>query len=506
MEISNYRELKEAFVQVKINEANKAQEQQLWNEVQAYSNELISEGYDLSEMTWDDMREAYMAENFFAANTGKDEAKRNKPASNDNYAGGAIGQLQRLGDKVSGNQSRINKARSYETSVNNIRDRKIRSGNGNRNTAISQNDIAAETAGRNKQKKTTSTASTSSGVSKAEQDRLKREADRKRRAGQQSDLRGGSGSSSGSAGSAGSGGSGGSGGSQRSSQRPAAPAPAKQTGDKAKDMKSWATANPELARRQKERQRTRGTSASTNPMMADLKSRAPKPSAQAKNTPSITGNKASSFISKGGSKATQAPAKPTASAMKPGRLRAALDSVRKESADQFDIRFQELLRKGFYRSDVMELMVHEATKHIDEEEEARKKRNKKINKVEMCPTIDESVLEVVFEEWIDEMVDDGYDLSECYETDLFKAFLTQISEDAGTYYHLEYLGRISLEEASALSVEDQMRVSQAYFKKRNARSEEEKEAEKKRDARSRSKRSAMHSKPDPYKARAGESD
>ena len=56
------------------------------------------------------------------------------------------------------------------------------------------------------------------------------------------------------------------------------------------------------------------------------------------------------------------------------------------------------------------------------------------------------------------------------------------------------------------SVADQLKVSREYFKKRNARSPEEKAAEEKRDAKSRAERGAMHKKPDPYKARAGESD
>jgi hypothetical protein len=60
--------------------------------------------------------------------------------------------------------------------------------------------------------------------------------------------------------------------------------------------------------------------------------------------------------------------------------------------------------------------------------------------------------------------------------------------------------------AEGLSVEDQMKVSQDYFKKRAARSPEEKAAQEKKDAESRAKTSAMHKKPDPYKARAGESD
>ena len=60
--------------------------------------------------------------------------------------------------------------------------------------------------------------------------------------------------------------------------------------------------------------------------------------------------------------------------------------------------------------------------------------------------------------------------------------------------------------AEGLSVEDQMKVSQDYFKKRAARSPEEKASQEKSDAQSRAKTYAMHKKPDPYKARAGESD
>ena len=53
--------------------------------------------------------------------------------------------------------------------------------------------------------------------------------------------------------------------------------PAAQTGDKAKDMATWAKANPKLAAKQAERDRTRGTSASTNPLMKDMKSNMPAP-------------------------------------------------------------------------------------------------------------------------------------------------------------------------------------------------------------------------------------
>ena len=57
-----------------------------------------------------------------------------------------------------------------------------------------------------------------------------------------------------------------------------------------------------------------------------------------------------------------------------------------------------------------------------------------------------------------------------------------------------------------MSVADQMRVSNEYFKKRNARPQAEKDAEKMKNQQSARKTLALHKKPDPYKARAGESD
>ena len=48
--------------------------------------------------------------------------------------------------------------------------------------------------------------------------------------------------------------------------------------DKATNIATWAKANPKLAAAAAERERTRGTSATTNPLMKDLKSRLPAPS------------------------------------------------------------------------------------------------------------------------------------------------------------------------------------------------------------------------------------
>jgi hypothetical protein len=51
-------------------------------------------------------------------------------------------------------------------------------------------------------------------------------------------------------------------------------------------MQQWAAANPKLAAAAAERSRTRGTSATTNPQMADLKSRLPAPSSPSPSTAS----------------------------------------------------------------------------------------------------------------------------------------------------------------------------------------------------------------------------
>lgn len=483
MDHKSHRLIKESYLEVRQNQSHKLQEQQAWKEVQEYANYLVNEGYDLSDMTWDEVYEAYLEEQGgrsgdFRLRQRKEreaeraakEAERKKNNDIDFRAGG--------GDKANNERKGANSPSSTERNYTQSQTRN----SGRSNLYKGGGGDAAVAAGKSRDeviaqgRKNFSSSQTSNTKKETEPAKTTQTT-------QQT--------------------------TQPSTQRTAAQTPAKQTGDKAKDMASWAKANPKLAAAKARRDKVKATNASSNPLMKDMKTRMPKPTdtkSIAKTTPSTTGNKASKFMSPGGSKATAAVNKPST---KPD-MRTALASVGKqktnESADAFDARFQELVNSGFPKEVAIELMVYESTKHVDEKKEARKKNRNKIRKVELCPTIDESILDVVFDEWIEEMVSEGYDLSESYESDLFNSFLTQISEDTNTYHHLEFLGRVSLEEATKLSVEDQMRVSRAYFAKRNARSDEEKEDEKKKDARSRSERSAMHAKPDPYKSRGGESD
>jgi hypothetical protein len=101
------------------------------------------------------------------------------------------------------------------------------------------------------------------------------------------------------------------------SAKPAAPAPAGQTGDKAKDMATFSKANPKLAAASAERDRTRGTSATTNPLMKDMKSRLPAPKPASGNTLSQTAAAASK----------PAAFNPTSSAPKPSTPPAAASST-----------------------------------------------------------------------------------------------------------------------------------------------------------------------------------
>ena len=69
-----------------------------------------------------------------------------------------------------------------------------------------------------------------------------------------------------------------------SSTRPAAAKPAAPAAPKGDAMSQWAAANPKLAAAKAERERTRGTSATTNPLMKDMKSSLPAPSTPSPST------------------------------------------------------------------------------------------------------------------------------------------------------------------------------------------------------------------------------
>jgi hypothetical protein len=108
----------------------------------------------------------------------------------------------------------------------------------------------------------------------------------------------------------------------RPAARPPAPAPAAQTGDKAKDTATWAKSNPKLATAAAERDRTRGTSATTNPLMKDMKSKlpAPKPSGGALSQATAAASKPAAFNPTRTATTPAAPVNKATGSKKPGSI------------------------------------------------------------------------------------------------------------------------------------------------------------------------------------------
>ena len=132
---------------------------------------------------------------------------------------------------------------------------------------------------------------------------------------------------------------------------------------KSERMAAWAKANPKLAKAQQQRQATRGTTASSNPMMRGLGT-APKKSTTTAPKASTTGNKASSFMSRGGSAATKATPSPGARAalsaagakFNPNAPKIKLtNSV---DMSEFDIIIEHLVEQGFPVEEALKLMVN----------------------------------------------------------------------------------------------------------------------------------------------------
>ena len=63
MDLNSYIQLKEAYCQVGKPQQLAESNDSIWEEVEAFAHALVEEeGLDLSDMTWDDLREAYLAE------------------------------------------------------------------------------------------------------------------------------------------------------------------------------------------------------------------------------------------------------------------------------------------------------------------------------------------------------------------------------------------------------------------------------------------------------------
>jgi hypothetical protein len=233
-------------------------EDQVWEEVEIWVNALIEEGYDLSDYTWEEMFEAYISEqgqsgssprasagvsqDSFSRAIRGDGPARNQPKPGSNIRGG--GQFR---PKMGSLPSSARQVTQYPQGVS--------TGVGGGNSGASRSDTPAKPAttpekpATTPEKPATTPAKPSAGA-----------------------------------------------------PRPAATAPASPkvapTKPAGSAMDQFAKANPKLAASAAERARTRGTSATTNPLMRDMKSRMPAPSTPSPTTTSTAFSKSTPSLSK----------------------------------------------------------------------------------------------------------------------------------------------------------------------------------------------------------------
>ena len=357
MHINEYRELKELCAKVtcesasqtrqRITESNQIQveERRLWSEIRAWVDELIDEGYDLSDYTWSELYESYVSEDFFSANTGRDEAKikrdkekrEREKAERESKAAKAREDADRAAGRASEVRDENGNSVRYTRGSDGSTRRK-----GQKATLNGKQvrwNVDASGKGSWKPVGGSSSSDTKPEQTKPEQTKPEQTKPEQTKPEQtKPDTR-------------------------PEPVKPAKPVRQGQTGDKAKDMATWAKANPTLAKAQQERDRTRGTSATSNPMLRDSSSRLPSPS-----------------------KATQTPATPKpdtsqgrAISKSPSKIDTKIDKVKpvkpvSEGIDVFDIVYNHLVESGFHFSEASDLMLEMDVEKIIRilEEEKRK--------------------------------------------------------------------------------------------------------------------------------------
>jgi hypothetical protein len=276
LDIRELMNLKEAYAEVYT--PQELTEEQVWEEVEIWVNSLIEEGYDLSDYSWEEMYESYIEEqgqsgssprasagvsqdSFSRAIRGDGQA-RNQPKPGSNIRGG--GQFR---PKMGSLPPSARQVTQYPQGVS--------TGVGGGNSGASRSATPAKPA--------TTPARPSAGAPAASRPSAGAPATSARpSAGASAAPRPAATTSA--------------------APRPAATTPAAKpapaaTAPAAKPsaMDQFAKANPKLAAASAERARTRGTSATTNPLMKDMKSRLPAPK-----TPSPTTAKTGFDLAKKG--------------------------------------------------------------------------------------------------------------------------------------------------------------------------------------------------------------
>jgi hypothetical protein len=229
-------------------------EEQVWEEVEEWVNTLIEEGYDLSDYTWEEMFEAYLGEQGGTRGGGERATSQQVGAINRG--------LSSFGQSIGQSISAANKVPTSSGSRN------VRGGGSRPATAVAKPAPSGTNSGQfgryvpGSQQVKTPTATTPTKLAPVTPATAKP---------------------------------------APTATRPSAssptPKPAAATAPAAKPsaMDQFAKANPKIAAASAERDRTRGTSATTNPLMKDMKSRLPAPK-----TPSPTTAKTGFDLAKKG--------------------------------------------------------------------------------------------------------------------------------------------------------------------------------------------------------------
>ena len=259
MDSKRLRDLREAYGSIYEPELELTEEQ-VWEEVESWVSSLIEDGYDLSDYTWEEMYEAYIEEQGGGIYATKPApAKRevvNLPKVKGAITGGNVTLNRGYASTLGGQKGEV----TYQKK-DNVVTRRFR--------PTGMSDIRGSKAPGSNTPATT--PATKSAITPATTPAAR-----------------------------------GSGGAPRpsiaapakASPTPTKPAATAQTGDKAKGMAIFAKANPALAAAAAERARTRGTSATTNPLMGDMKSRMPAPSTPSPTTTSTAFSKSTPSLSK----------------------------------------------------------------------------------------------------------------------------------------------------------------------------------------------------------------
>ena len=249
MRAQEIRGLMEAYSQVYV-EPQELTEEQVWEEVETWVNSLLEEGYDLSDYTWEEMYESYLKElNTAGLMTPAAISQMKQRRANEKARGGTLGQIGRGFTRMFGSGEQIKREDDLD------RDDRRREQTANINASKSKpapkpglsNIPPSEGTGRGGPsdiRKTQSRTNIPPTKPAASATAPKPAA-------------------------------------PAAAPKPAAPAattPAATTpAAKPSAMDQFAKANPKLAASAAERDRTRGTSATTNPLMKDMKSRLPAP-------------------------------------------------------------------------------------------------------------------------------------------------------------------------------------------------------------------------------------